>query len=91
MNWILEVWEEISSERIKKSFKSCALNLAKVGSEDKLIHCFKEGQPCKVGKEILQSQLSILTKRNVNPLEIDKPEFLIVVADNNEDESIDIM
>ena len=91
MNWILEAWEEISPERIKKFFKLCALNLAKDGSENNLIHFFKEGQSCKVGKEILQTQLSILTKTNVNPFEIDKPEFLIVDADNNEDESIDIM
>ena len=91
MNWILEAWEEISPERIKKFFKSCALNLTKDGPEDNLIHFLKEGQSCKVGKEILQRQLSILTKTNVNPFEIDKPEFLIVDADNNEDESIDIM
>ena len=37
---ILEAWEEISSETIKKSFKLCALNLETDGSEDNPIHCF---------------------------------------------------
>ena len=94
--WFLEAWEEISPETIKKFFKSCALNLAIDGSEDNLIHCFKEGEPCKSGKEILQSQLSTLTKKNVNPFEIDKndaavatPEFPIVDSDHDEDEDID--
>ena len=73
------------------------MNLATDGSEDNLIHCFKEGEPCKAGKEILQSQPSILTEKNVNPFETDKsdnavaaPES-IVDLDHDEDEDIDIM
>ena len=34
---------------IKSSFKSYALNVAIDGSEDELIHCFKENQPCSAG------------------------------------------
>ena len=34
---------------IKSSFKSCALNIAIDGSEDELIHCFNESQPCSAG------------------------------------------
>ena len=43
-----------------KSFKSCGLNLNTNGSEDCLIHCFKEGEPCKNGREQLISQLDVL-------------------------------
>ena len=41
---VLESWASLSSEVIKKSFKVCGLNLAVDGSEDPLIHCFKEGR-----------------------------------------------
>ena len=53
---------------IKNSLQSCALNLPTDGSKDEEeIHCFKENQPCKKGKEILASQLSILTEKDENP------------------------
>lgn len=75
------------------------MNLTTDGSEDNVIRCFKEGEPCKAGNKILQSQLSILTeKKNVNPFEIYKndvavaaPKFLIVDSDHEEDEYIDII
>ena len=62
--WILEAWKEITAEIIKKSFKVsssnlsfkvCALNLATVGSEVMLIHCFIKDHPCIAGKEILEN------------------------------------
>ena len=49
-------------------------------------------------EKVLQSQLSILTEKNVNLFEIDKsdvavaaPDFLINDLDHDEDEDIDIM
>ena len=90
VNWILEAWEKVSLETIKTSFKSCALNLNTDGSEDDLIHCFKEKEPCKAGREILKSQLSILTEKDIDPFEIDDsdvataaPEFLTLDEDND--------
>ena len=63
-----------------------------------LQQCFKEGEPCKAGKKILQSKLSIVTEKNVYPFENNKSnvavtasEFLIVDLDHDEDENIDIM
>ena len=98
VNWILEAWEKIGPETIKTSFKSCALNLATDGSEDDLIHCFKEKEPCKAGREILKSQLSILSEKDVDPFEIEEndvatagPEFLMVDSDHEKDEEIDIL
>ena len=49
-NWILKVWEEIILETIRMSFKSWSSHLATDGSEDNLIHCFKEDGPCKANK-----------------------------------------
>lgn len=31
----------------------CGLTVAADGSEDHLIHCFKEGQPCQAGRDLL--------------------------------------
>ena len=100
VNWILKAWGEISLETIKRSFNSCALNLATDTSEDTLIHFFKEGEPYKAGKGILQSQLPILAKKNknVNLFKIDESyiavaasEFLIVDLSHKEDEDFAIM
>ena len=100
VKWILKSWEQISPETIKTSFKSCAFNLAIDGAGDEKIHCFKEGQPCHKGKEILESQFSILTEKDINPfLQIDTsesdiveatPEFLMIDSDHEDDEDIDI-
>ena len=67
----------MSLKTMKKIIKSCALNLATDGSKKKLIHCFKEDEPCKAIKEILKNQLSILTKKNVNPFEIDENDVVV--------------
>ena len=45
--------------------------------KDNLIHCFKEDEPCKAIKEILKNQLSILTKKNVKPFEIDENDVVV--------------
>ena len=96
----LNAWEQKSPEKIKTSFKSCALNLAIDGAEDEKILCFKEGQPCHKGKEILESQLSILTEKDIDPflkIDIDEsdvveatPEFLMINSDHEDDKDIDI-
>ena len=98
VSWILEAWEKLSSEIIRKSFKECALNLKTDGTEDGLIHCFKEKEPCQAEKEILNSQKSILTEKATDPFNINEkdvaiatPEFLTVDEDDDEaDEDIDI-
>ena len=59
VEWILEWWKSIPTESIKRSFKSCALNINVDGSEDDVIHCFKESQPCEAGREMLKSQIEL--------------------------------
>ena len=57
---MLTAWAWLPTEVITKSFKSCALNLAVVGSQDSEIHYFKKGQPCEAGTEQFKAQLSVL-------------------------------
>ncbi|KAL2087486.1 hypothetical protein ACEWY4_016314 [Coilia grayii] len=53
VSWVLQAWENLDTERLKNSFKVCGLTAASDGSEDHLIHCFKEGGPCASGRELL--------------------------------------
>lgn len=60
VEWVLTTWARLPIEVIKKSFKSCALNLGVDGSQDLEIHCFKKCQPCEAGAEQLKAKLSVL-------------------------------
>ena len=49
------------------------MNLKTNGSEDHLIHCFKEGQPCANGLDMSKEQQNLLSNAeylNSNPFEI---------------------
>ena len=59
-NWVKSSWDQISEETIKKSFKSCGVNLPIDGTEDDSIHCFKEGQPCEEGRRMLREKMEEL-------------------------------
>ena len=56
------------------------MNLNTNGSEDGLIHCFKEGEPCKNGREQLVSQLDVLD-------EPDRPNPFDLITDSAVDEA----
>ena len=68
------------------------------GTEDEKIHCFKEGQPCHKGKEILESQPSILKEDDTNPFLQENineddvaeatPGFLMINSDQEGDKDI---
>ena len=62
IQWVLQAWEELSSEIITKSFKSCGLNLATDGSEDGQIHCFRKDSSCSIGAALLQQATDALDK-----------------------------
>ena len=55
IGWILDAWSQFK-ENITKSFKCCGLNLANNGTEDDFIHCLENGQPCKAGRQKLNSR-----------------------------------
>ena len=73
MKWILDAWDELLADVIKKSFTSWGLSIPFDGSEDDTIHCFKEGQPHSTGLAVLKSQLDIL----------DEPESPFNTEDRN--------
>ena len=56
------------------------LNLNTNGSEDGLIHCFKEGELCQNGREQLISQLHVLD-------EPDRPNRFDLITDSDVDET----
>ena len=70
IDWILQLWADISTDLIKKSFSCCGLNLPVDGSDDDKIICFRDGEPCAKGKDMLKSQLSILLEPDENPFEM---------------------
>ena len=45
----------------------CGLSLPRDGSLDHQIHSFEERQPCAQGRELLQTQLSIVEEPQVDP------------------------
>ena len=64
---------------LSNSFKLCGVNLNTNGSEDRLIHCFKEGEPCQNGGEQLISQLDVLD-------EPDRPNQFDRITDSDVDD-----
>ena len=92
VNWILDSWNQLSSEIICKSFKACALTSAIDGSDDKDIHCFKK----HAGLEMLAEQIELATGQEENPFQVDPneiteaaPQELIVDEDEEGDSDID--
>ena len=72
LQWILDSWAELSTDVIKKSFTSCALNVPVDGSEDDATHCLKEEQPCSTGQAVLKSQLDILDEPETDPFDTEE-------------------
>ena len=93
IEWVLDVWSQLSKENIKKEFKCCGLNLVNDGTEDDFIHCLKNRQSCEAGRQKLTSQLSILVHKTdaVNPFiyssdEEDANEEMNVIEDETDEE-----
>ncbi|GAA6077977.1 zinc finger protein 540-like [Tachysurus ichikawai] len=91
VSWVLQAWEKLDTERLKNSFKVCGLTVASDGSEDHLIHCFKEREPCASGRELLvqarQAELAEAGEGEVE--ESDEEEFAneLVIEDRRDDDS----
>ena len=93
IEWVLDVSSQLSKENIK-SINCCGLNLLD-GMEDDLIHYLKKGEPCKAGRQKLNSQLSILVDQSgtVNPFispsdEEDVTEEINVIKHETDEEII---
>ena len=62
------------------------MNLKADGSEDNLIPCFKEGQPCANGLDMLKEQQNLLSNAeylNSNPFEIKESDTDEANTNNN--------
>ena len=102
VEWIQKSWKSIPTESIKRSFKSCALNINLDGSEDDVIHCFKESQPSAAGREMLKSQMEVsrdledeanhFLSINVTDSDVEEAgnEIFILVEDESDGEHIDV-
>ena len=96
VEWVLESWASLSLDVIKKSFKVFGLNLVD-GSDNHLIHCFKEGQTCENGAQMLKEKLLVRHELslNVNPftdldVEDATEDFVLIDESDDEDGFIDI-
>ena len=94
VKWVLGSWDALSEDLIKKSFKSCGLNLKTDGSEDEIVYCFKSGSPCAAGLSLLNDQTAMLDDPSlqINPFEITvlnreeaAESFHLLDEDNDED------
>ena len=54
-SWVTKAWEALPTELIINSFKCCGLTIDVSGDEDNLIHCLKEGEPCRPAWQMLQN------------------------------------
>ncbi len=61
LQWVIESWNSVSAEVVKKSFISCGISVNMDGSEDQEIHCLKHGEIAAAAKTgIQQATVSLL-------------------------------
>nr|XP_046273128.1 zinc finger and SCAN domain-containing protein 12-like isoform X3 [Scatophagus argus] len=53
LDWVVAAWNRLDKNLIRRSFQVCGLSVRTDGSEDDLIFCFREGEPCASGREAL--------------------------------------
>ena len=54
--WVKSSWAAVSVGMVKDSFLSCSITTSLDGTDDDKIHCFKPGQPCAAGRELLAEE-----------------------------------
>ena len=76
--------------------KSCALNIAIDGSEDELIHYFKENRPCSAGLQRLKVMANTIDDEGEDPFvslsdsDVEQEAINELDSDDENDEIIDI-
>ena len=89
----MEAWNSLSKDVIRSSIKSCGLNISVDGSEDHLIHCFKDDQTCSTGAERLKAMASTSEDDREGPFSLpedsDVEDAALVV--DSEDETDDLL
>ena len=56
LQWISDSWQNVSSDLVKKSFKTCGVTNAPDGSEDNQIHCFSSNGDLCNGLNLLREE-----------------------------------
>ena len=79
--WVKSSWEAVSVASVKESFSSCAITTSTDGSQDNEIHCFKPGQPCAGGKNVLAEA----TRTLVSSASENEHEYPFADVDNEEE------
>ncbi|XP_031733914.1 uncharacterized protein LOC116400282 isoform X1 [Anarrhichthys ocellatus] len=70
VDWVVSAWDKLDPDLIRKSFKVCGLSVKRDGSEDHLVLCFGDGQPCSAGRD----QLTRVRQQNQNDQEEDQED-----------------
>ena len=71
--WVKSSWQALPTDIFKKSFQSYAITTNTDSSDNQEIHCFKPGQPCEVGRRLLEAgtQKLVQTHSGANQLDVD--------------------
>lgn len=70
INWVLQVWNELSPEIIRKSFQTCGITT----SDPALIHCMKDGQFAEDAATILREEQQNSAEARQQNTDTDEPE-----------------
>ena len=74
-DWVKSAWNSVPVEMVKDSFTSCAITTTTDGSKDSEIHCFKPGQPCADGRDVLKEEARKLSATDGMELDDDMDPF----------------
>ena len=66
LEWVKKAWESVSQDIVIKSFRCCGISVKVDGTEDKEIHCIKDGGiAAEAFAEISQHTAALLTRVTV--------------------------
>ena len=69
INWVLQVWNDLSADIIRKSFQTCGITT----SDPTLIHCMKDGELAEDAASILRERMQEQEKQH-DPDVVPEPE-----------------
>ena len=64
LQWVIESWECITADIVKKSFLSCGISVEVNGSEDDQIHCLKQGGVASSARPLINSATTRMESRS---------------------------
>lgn len=62
LQWVKESWDSVSSDIVKKSFRSCGISVSIDGTEDSEIHCMKENEVAFPARALIKEATDALLK-----------------------------